>query len=251
MPVPDQLLAYLGLGGTPGIVPGAGQPPTPAPAQTPPQVQQGWYGKLANGLFGSGPGGTADPAAQNRAMIQMGLGMLAAGRQNQGLGMLNAYTGAQSTYQDAMQNAYANAERKRLEDKADTRYQEGIKREDQNTRSEREFKMKQWEAEQKAAMARAQLQAETQLKTSAASASDDRSRAEIAKAQLEREQQLEKQIAPLREKILQGTATQQEQVAYQLLVTGRLPSTGGLGFNFDPNAPGASGDNPLLNDPRL
>lgn len=238
-----------GFGGTPGIVPGAGQPP---PMATPGAPAGGFYDKILGGLFGAGPNGQVDRDAQNRAMIQLGLGLMGANRnEGIGLGALNAYQRAANSYQGAMDRAYQNSERKRLEEKEDKRYESGIKREDANRQSDREWKLKTWEAEQKARQAEAQADRQSREKVAGMQVQDDRVRAQQAQAEFAREQALEAQIAPLRAKILQGTATPQEQTAYQLLVTGRMPSgQAGLLGGFDPNG-GADPTSQLLQDKSL
>lgn len=229
-----------GIGGTPGIVPGPGQPP---PMPTPGAPAGGFYDKVLGGLFGPGPNGEVDRAAQNRAMIQLGLGLMGANRnEGIGLGALNAYQRAANSYQGAMDRAYQNSERKRIEEKEDKRYSEGIQREDKNRQDDREWKLKQWEAEQKARQAEGQAERQSREKVAGMTAQDDVIRAQQAREQFKREQELERQIAPLRAKILAGTATPQEQTSYQLLVTGRMPSgqAGLLGFGM-----GGDGTDPM------
>lgn len=257
----DILGALGGFGGTPGIMPGAGQPPpmgTPpisppptgsGPIQAPPTSI---YEKLRGGLFGAGPDGTVDPAAQNRAMIQLGLGMLAGNRRDGFGSALNAYTGAANTYQGAMQQAYQNSERKRIEEKQDKRYEQGIQREDSQRKDDREFKLRQWEAEQKARQAEGEADRRSREKVASMGQGDDIARAELARMEMAREKEKEKLLAPLRDKIIAGTATPQERNAYQLIVTGRQP-TDPYGFmgGYGGGQPGAIPGNPLLNDPDL
>lgn len=79
------------------------------------------FSRLGEGLFAPDPSMGVDPAAVQRArqnaIMQLGLGLMA------GKGGLASFSGAQETFGGAMQNAFQNAERKRLEKKGDDRYE--------------------------------------------------------------------------------------------------------------------------------
>lgn len=260
-----QVLAQLGLTGglgqlimppanTPGINPAA-----PAPAA--PAAPQGFMDRLAGTLFPSSIAGQqADPAAQKAALLQLGLGMMAAGSRGAGLGegLFGAYTGAANTFQGAMQKAYENSERKRLEEKDDKRRAEDLDWKKAVYTTEQAGR--QLDRNLEAQLTREQIKSAE--KRSTIGTEDDRVRADVSRLRLEQEQQDRELLAPIEAKLRAGQPlTQAEKDLYQLIRTGRQPSmnplamlmggmTGGLGDGMLPGYLGNNG-NPLLADPRL
>lgn len=266
-----QMLAMMG--GLGGAVPAAGgiglphgvtgiNPNAPAPGSTPmmPPVtstaKRPFMDRLAMQLFQSqNPGQESNPEQRRNAMLQLGLGMLAAGSQGQGLGqgIFNAYGGAAGNFQGALDRAYTNAERKRLEEKEDQRRGEDI-----------DWRKTVFGAEFGAAERRAQAEERRHGETlksaerrSAGQTQDDLMRARVAELKLDQERQDRQLLKPIEDKLRRGEQlTPEEKDLYQLIRTGRQPSFNPMsllfGGGFDQSmGPGGGQGNPLLTDPRL
>jgi hypothetical protein len=125
----DILNAIRGGLGTPMQTP-TGMPPGATPPIVPPQQQgkpPGFFDRLQTGIFGQAST-PEDQAARTRAMLELGLGMMAAGSQGQGLGegLFNSYRMASKNFEGAMDKAFQAREQKRLEAKRDQERAEDI-----------------------------------------------------------------------------------------------------------------------------
>lgn len=263
---PPMMTPPINPASTPGAYrPGMGGtgPVLPMPTQQAPMGS--FYQRLAGGLFGGGPEGMqGDPSERNRAMLQLGLGMLAAGSQGQGFGqgLFNAYTGAANTYQGAMNRAFERSEAKRLEAKADRRqeildqrYEKQIERESQmaSEREANELERLRMQMEQRAELAAAELRSRERVAGMAGAG--DRAMAQVRLAELEDMKRQSEILKGIEDKVRAGRQlTDQERQNYMLIRTGRMPTPGqvnpGAFFdNFNPSQPTAPGMNPLLSDP--
>lgn len=195
----------------------------------------GWYQKLLSGMFGG-----TDPEA-NRAMMQMGMGLLS------GQNLAQAYGGAANTYQGAMDRAYQQAETTRKET-----------REDAQRKEDREWRQEDRNAQQEFQEAQAQLDREQRLQIARMQAGDDQARAKIAQLEHEEKQKRQKMLEPIIQRIQDGTATATDIQIYGLF-SGRAPAVdpvmgGYIGFGQAPTpgaAPGMSTVDQLANDPDL
>lgn len=217
------------------------------------QGAQGLMGKLSSALFSGTPEMMQgmDPAAlqqmRQQAMLKLGLGLMAGRQQGFGRAALMGLGQAQGDFNGALQTSYQNNQRKRQEDKADTRYSETVAREDKRAadaaaRDERDFKFRVQTAQQDA------MQRQKALDASVGNARFqspvERERAKM----MEMERQSLEQLRSLEQKIQSGQATQEEKNAYQLLRSGRQQSAdpfqmllqqqgmGGLGNPLSPNS---------------
>ena len=251
----------------PASTPGAYRPgyggQGPVLPQTPMAPPQNFYSRLASGLFGGGPEGMAgDPSERNRAMLQLGLGMLAAGSQGQGFGqgLFNAYAGASNTYQGAMNRAFERSEAKRLEAKADRRqeilderYEKQIEREAQTaaTREANALERLRMEMEQRAELSAAEMASRERI--AGTQGAGDRALAQVRLAELEDMRRQSAILKTIEDKVRSGQPlTDDERQNYMLIRTGRMPTAGQVnpfaGWAGTGNNPPPGMSNPLLTD---
>lgn len=259
------LTNLFGGGGLGATAPAAGATPAFNPqAMGPPQAgaatQKPFLDRLSSAMF-LAPSGV-DPAEaqayQRNAMLQMGLGMLAASQSGQGLGagIFNSYAGAANSYQGAMDRAYRQTEAKRIEGKQDKRYSDEQARDDKRRTEDLDWRQKEADRIAKAEQARLAQAA----KIASLGREDDSARARYTRLQADELQGRLEEQNRLAAKVANGTATAEERNLYQMLRTGRQPAAnpyaafmdqlgggmGGYGGGMPP-----PGGNPLLTDPRL
>lgn len=243
----ENLLPFLsGLGGAP-----ASTPPI-APPQAPPQAPPPFLDRLKTGLFG--PADTPEAkAAQNKAFLQLGLGMLAAGSRGQGLGegVFNSYAMASRDFEGAMDKAFQNTERKRLEEKQDKIRETAMAREDARDQRDYDWRKNRAEAEDK--------YREGVLRSQAVGRADDAATARVRNIEARMKEKQLLRLEELERKRASGALSSQEATELQALTTGArlgyepqnpwaaLFQNQGLGGGFGPPA----GGNPLIGDPRL
>ena len=201
---------------------------------------------------------------QNRALLTLGLGMLAGKRRGFGQAALGGLSMASDQYGQAMQNAYANARQTRAEETDAARRAEDMDlkktifgaeearaaRQEQATEA---WRQKQAEIEQR--------RLEIAAKTAASGTADDAAVADLRRLQAEELRTRQELMKGLRDKVARGEMlTEDEKSTWQMVMTGRQPTenpwaailNGGLGGGT-PGATPPAGDirSRMLGDQRM
>lgn len=202
---------------------------------------------------------------QNRALLTLGLGMLAGKRRGFGQAALGGLSMASDQYGQAMQNAYANARQTRAEETDAQRRAEDVDwkktvfgaeeaRAARQEQATNDWRTKQAELEQK--------RLEIQARTAASGTADDAAVADLRRMQAEELKARNELMAGLREKVASGKPlTPDEKDTWQLIMTGRQPTENpwaailggqlGGGGGGTPGAPATDIRSRMLGDQRM
>ena len=225
----------------------------------------GFMDRLGGLVFPTANYQGVDPALQkqlqDRAMLTMGLGMLAGQRKGFGAAAMGGMGAASDQYNEAMQTAYVNAKQTRAEETEAKRHAEKMDWEKtvfgaEEGRAARQEQATQAWREKQAELEQRRL--EISAKTATSGMQDDTALAEYRRLQADELRTRQDLMSGLRDKVAKGIPlTEDEKVTWQMVMTGRPPTEnpweallGGGGPQIQPDGKGAP-VNRLAADPRL
>lgn len=260
----DMLMGMGGLAGAQSLGPGTTMPVAPAAAPAAAPAPTGFMGRLGGMLFPAQAG--VDPALQQqlqqRALLTLGLGMMAGSRRGLGGSMLGGFQEASSQYDGAMQRAFEHSRLTRAERTDAERRAQDL--DWKKTVYAGEQQRQNREAADTAAYRKSMLDLEAKradiaARQAASGMTDDKAIAELRAAQAAMLRDQQKVTQAIEAKLQAGQPlTQDEKDIYQLVRTGRQPTenpwaallNGGVGPQIRPDGKGAPVER-LVSDPRL